>query len=1024
MDKLTRFALKNNRFTQLLLVLIIIIGTASFFNAPSKEDPEILVRTAVVVAQIPGMSPERIERLLTKPIEREAKQIPEVSELKSLVRTGYTQIKVTVADQHFDLQPIWDNLRNRMSDLQSSLPEGTIGPIVNDEFGRVASATIALYGDDYSLHELDLVSESIQDRISALPTVSQVDIYGVQDERIWLEPDTDAMSRLGISPGQLVAALQNQNIVLPGGKINTGKLELTIEPSGNFEALADIENLVILEPESGQNIYLRDLLSVRRGYVEPQNTPVYYNGKPSVILAVSMLSGITSDSFGADISQFVQLEQQLLPAGLQFELATFQPDKVATAISSATSNLFQTVAIVLAVVMLFLGFRMGMIVGTIVPLTMMLSFIGMQIWDVSLQRMSIAAIIVSLGLLVDNGIVIAENINTRIVQGMKREAAALAASKTLAIPLLTSSLTTILAFMPLMLAQDVAGEYLRSLSQVIIIALLSSWLLSLLVTPLMCVWFFSAKATKQTAMPNWVIVVNQWYGGVLKILLNYRVSFMATMLVLLLVAVYGFKFITVQFMPGSERNQYLVYLNLPAGTPTAETDKVTHRFLTWLNDDNENPDVTSHIAYIGDGGPRFFLALAPVDRAANKAFVVVNTRDLDSALQMIEKTNNFIQQQLPEATGQAKRMWLGGSELGLVEYKLQGPDGELLQQRAQLLMAGFAEIDGVVGITNDWENNIPKILVDVDQDRARRAGVSSRDIALSLNGFFDGYKVTDYRDGDRVIPILIRGNQSRNDFDKLRSVEVTSGQSGVTVPLIQVANFGGESEPAIIRREDQQRTLIISAKHRQLQASELHKLMQPTLDKLDLPPGYRLRLGGELRGADEASSALFAYMPHCFALIALLLVLQLNSFRRPAVILMTIPLSLIGAVFGLTVTGAYFTFPAMLGMFSLAGVIINNGIVLIDQIEANRKADMLVNTALIEAGKARLRPILMTTLTTILGLIPLAIWGGEFWYSMAIVMIFGMAVGTVLTLGVVPVLYSLFYRSQDVKNQAKMVTNI
>lgn len=1024
MDKLTLFALKNNRFTQLLLVLIIIIGSASFFNAPSKEDPEILVRTAVVVAQIPGMSPERIERLLTKPIEREAKQIPQVSELKSLVRTGYTQIKVTVADEHFDLQPIWDNLRNRMNDLQSSLPEGTIGPMVNDEFGRVASATIALYGDDYSLHELDFVSESIQDRISALPTVSQVDIYGVQDERIWLEPDTDAMSRLGVSPGTLVAALQNQNIVLPGGKINTGKLELTIEPSGNFETLADIENLVILEPESGQNIYLRDLLSVRRGYVEPQNTPVYYKGKPSVVLAVSMLPGITSDSFGVDITEFVEFEQQLLPAGLHFELATFQPDKVATAISSATSNLFQTVAIVLAVVMLFLGFRMGMIVGTIVPLTMMLSFIGMQIWDVSLQRMSIAAIIVSLGLLVDNGIVIAENINTRIIQGMKREAAALAASKTLAIPLLTSSLTTILAFMPLMLAQDVAGEYLRSLSQVIIIALLSSWLLSLLVTPLMCVWFFSAKATKKAAMPSWVVVVNQWYGSVLKVILNYRVSFMAMMLVLLIVAVYGFKFITVQFMPGSERNQYLVYLNLPAGTPTAETDKVTQRFLTWLNDETENPDVTSHIAYIGDGGPRFFLALAPVDRASNKAFVVVNTRDLDSALVMIEKTNNYIQQQLPEATGQAKRMWLGGSELGLVEYKLQGPDGELLQQKAKLLMAGFADIDGVVGVTNDWENNIPKILVEVDQDRARRAGISSRDIALSLNGFFDGYKVTDFRDGDRVIPVLLRGNQSRNDFDKLRSVEVTSGQSGITVPLIQVANFGGESEPAIIRREDQQRTLVISAKHRQLQASELHKLMQPTLDALNLPPGYRLRLGGELRGADEASSALFAYMPHCFALIALLLVLQLNSFRRPAVILMTIPLSLIGAVFGLTVTGAYFTFPAMLGMFSLAGVIINNGIVLIDQIETNRKADMLVHEALIEAGKARLRPILMTTLTTILGLIPLSIWGGEFWYSMAVVMIFGMAVGTVLTLGVVPVLYSLFYRKQDIRNQAKMVTNI
>lgn len=1012
MEKLTLFALNNNRFTQLLLVMIILVGSYSFITAPSKEDPEILVRTAVVVAQIPGMSSERIEQLLTKPIEREAKQIPEVVELKSLIRTGYTQIKVTVADKHFDLQPIWDDLRTRMDDIKGSLPEGTIGPIVNDEFGRVASATIALYGEDFTLHELDIVSEQLQDKLSALATVSQVDIYGVQDERIWLEPDTDAMSRLGVSAGQIVTALQNQNIVLPGGKLNTGDLELTIEPSGNFESLDDISNLVIYEQETGQNLYLRDLLSVRRGYVEPQETPVFYNGKPSIVLGVSMLSGITSDSFGLEIRTFLEKEQQFLPAGLSMEFATFQPDKVATAIKGATSNLFQTVAIVLAVVMVFLGLKMGLIVGSIVPLTMMLAFIGMQIWDVSLQRMSIAAIIVALGLLVDNGIVIAESINTRIAEGKDKKQAALESSKSLAVPLLTSSLTTILAFMPLMLAQDVAGEYLRSLSQVIIIALLSSWFLSLFATPVMCVWFFSNKTAGKAKTPAWVTKMNNHYAAVLSGILRFRLSFMAMMLVLLFLAVYGFKFITVQFMPGSERNQYLVYLNLAAGTPTEETERVTQRFLTWLNDKNENPDVLNHVAYIGDGGPRFFLALAPVDRAANKSFVVVNTTDLDSALRMIEKTNRFIRQSLPEVSGQAKRMWLGGTELGLVEYKLQGPDAEVLQFKAQQLMAAFADIDGVVGISNDWENNIPKIQVYVDQDRARRANVSSRDIAMSLNGFFDGYKVTDFRDGDRVIPVLLRGNNSRNDFDKLRSSEVT-GQGGNKVPLMQVADFGGETEPAIIRREDQIRTLVVSAKHSHLQASELHALMQPALAKLKLGADYRLRLGGELRGADEANSALFSFMPHCLALIALLLVLQLNSFRRPAVILMTIPLSLIGAVLGLTVTGAFFTFPAMLGMFSLAGVIINNGIVFIDQVEVNRRNGALVNHALIEAGKLRLRPILMTTLTTILGLIPLAIWGGEFWYSMAIVMIFGMAVGTVLTLGVVPALYSLFYQSQD-----------
>jgi multidrug efflux pump subunit AcrB len=484
------------------------------------------------------------------------------------------------------------------------------------------------------------------------------------------------------------------------------------------------------------------------------------------------------------------------------------------------------------------------------------------------------------------------------------------------------------------------------------------------------------------------------------------------MLAIFAVAIYGFRFVTVQFMPGSERNQYLVFVDLPAGTKAAETEKVTERLNTWLLDKEINPDVTSTVAYVGDGGPRFFLALSPIDRAPNRAFMVVNTTDVDSAIAMVEKTNEFFITGLPEASGQAKRMWLGGTELGLVEYQVVGEDIAILQSIAKSIEKTLRQLPGAVGVRNDWENYVPKLVVNIDQAAALRAGVTSRDIASSLDSYLRGAEVTSFRDNDDVIPVMVSGGEQEKKIESLFSAQIVSSGSVASLPLIQFATIDATSEPSVIRRFNLQRTITISVKHSELQASELNKIVQPELNKLNLPPGYDILLGGELKGASKANGALFGFLPQCFAVMVLLLLLQFNSIRRPTIILLTIPLSLIGACAGLLIMDAYFTFPAMLGVFSLAGIIINNGIVLIDCIEQQRESGSTIRESIIEACVQRLRPIVMTTLTTILGLVPLAISGGEFWYSMAIVMIFGMAVGTVLTLGFVPVLYSLFFREQ------------
>lgn len=1019
MDKLTRFALSNTRFTQVFIIMLFIVGVSTFLKSPSKEDPEILIRNAVVVAQFPGMSPDRIEKLITKPLEREIKQIPEVSEIKSWVRTGVTQINVSVHDKYFNLQPIWDTLRNRMEEIESKLPEGTYGPYVNDEFGRVYSATIALTGDDFSPREKRRMAEFLQDKLSTYSTISQVALYGVQEERIWMTPKEETIAENKFSVKQIKTSVQSRNVVLPGGTINANTLEVVIEPSGNFESVEEIQNMVLFERDSGQSVYLRDLIDLERSYEDPFKTPVFFNNEPAIIIAASMADEIKSDDFGSDIESFLEEYRSQLPAGMTLDLATFQPEKVTASVSSATSNLMQTVLVVLAVVMLFLGVRMGLIVGSIVPLTILFTIIGMSVWGVELQRMSIAAIIIALGLLVDNGIVIAEFIKTKISEGMDKVEAAVLASKTMALPLLTSSLTSILAFMPLLLAQDVTGEYLRSLSQVITLALLASWFLCLFATPALCVWFLKPVSLSEVKEKNKETLFTRGYKKVINAVLSYRLTFVSACIALFLLAIFGLKFVTIQFMPGSERNQYLVFLNLPAGTTVTETTKVTRRLNAWLMNKEQNPDVTSSVAYIGDGGPRFFLALSPIDRATNRAFMVVNTTDTVSALEMVAKTNDFIIQELPEASGQAKRMWLGGTELGLIEYKVVGDDEKILRIIARQIESALHNIPGTVGIDNNWENSVPKINIDIDQTAAQRAGITSRDIAISLNSFLEGYQVTSYREDDDVIPVMIRGNEERNEIGKLFSMRIISSSSGEPLPLLQFADFSTERESAVIRREDLQRVMTVSVKHSTLQASELNKLVQPHLKGLKLPDGYSIELGGELKGASKANGALFGYLPHCFAVMVLLLLLQFNSVRRPAIILLTIPLSLIGAVSGLLIMDAYFTFPAMLGIFSLAGIIINNGIVLIDCIESNRAEGMLIKDSIIDACLTRLRPIVMTTLTTILGLVPLAISGGEFWYSMSIVMIFGMAVGTLLTLGVVPVLYSLFFRANKYDREAK-----
>lgn len=1042
MSGLARFAIDNARFLWLLIAVSVLGGLGAFATQPRQEDPEIALRSAQVVTQLPGLSPERIEQLITRPIEDAIKSIAEIKDIKSISTTGMSIVAPEVDERFSDLDPIWADLRNKMDDLAASLPQGAYGPNVNDDYGSVSVVTMALTGADYSMAELRTVARDLQQTLGALPLVARVDLHGAQPERIWIEFDPAFLAQFGLRPSSIVEALQGQNIVLPGGTVAASGTDVVIEPSGDLRSMDELKS-VSIETEQGNLVYLEDLATIRRGYVDPPQAPSYYNGKKAIVLGLSMVAKSNVVELGRQVRGTLAQLTPRLPLGMDLDVVIFQPDLVQASVSAATSNLLQTMVVVLVVVMLFLGLRTGLIVGAMVPLTMMVTLIGMSIWGIELHRISIAAIIVALGLLVDNGVVIAEDIRKRLDEGTPRLDAVLATPKQLAVPLLTSSLTTVAAFLPLCLVSGGSGEFLRSLGQVLALALMASWVIGITVTPVFCYWFLpkhlgrsgevgasgkatsassnAGKATAGKSAPSprdpYGSIAYRGFRKTLVLALRFRVVFVAMMIALLISSGMIFGLVKKRSLGPSERNQFTVYLDLPAGSAIDQTIASASRVVDFLTDKERNPEVTDVLSYVGAGGPRFFLALSPNDPQPNKAFMVVNTETSDQIQAVMRRVERYLQEDVPAAVGRAEILFLGTSQLGTVQLQVTGPDLYALRYLGAQVASAFYSVDGVEAVRSDWENSVFKLLVELDQDRASRAGLTSEAVANTLTTYYDGSAVTSFREGDTSIPVALRArSQDRGSLDGVRMIEVPSAKTGQPVPLLQVANFRGAAEPSRIRRLNQQRALTLSGKHPDMTADELYRAMKVKLDAIQVPPGYELEVVGEIKDSKESGEKLFEFAPHALFLVLALLVLQFNSFRRPAVILLTIPLILIGANYGLFVFGGFFDFTAMLGLFSLAGIIINNGIVMIDRIDESRQEGASVADAIVEAALSRARPIIMTTVTTVVGLVPLALFGGEFWYGMAVVIMCGLGVGTVLTLGFVPVVYSLFF---DLRGRSK-----
>ena len=1015
MRRLSELAMNNKAVVLFFTLLVLVAGPLSFSTHPSREDPKISIRTAVVSARYQGMSPERMENLITKKIEERIREIPEVEHIESTVQNGSTIIRANVYDRYSDMDPIWIQLRNKMDDVKADLPDGTEGPFVNDDYGDVAMASIALTAEGFSISEMREAARRVRDQLYSLGGVRKITLYGVEPERIFVEIDNIRLSQFGISGTDIINAISKQNIILPGGTINTEGQSIFIEPSGNFEDLKDITDLQIQIPgQTGQVAYLKDIAKISRGYADPPKAPVFYNGKPAIILGVSMIDQYDSFKFADDLKRRVRLIEQSLPIGYKFDYITFQPNEISIAINGVMNNLYQTIVIVLIVVMVFLGWRTGLLVGAMVPLVMLLSILVMRVVGIELERMSLATLIIALGLLVDNGIVVSEEIGRRLTLGEERISAVINAGRDMSVPLLTSSLTTVFAFMPLMLAESAAGEYTRSISLVIAITLIGSWLVAMVVMPVFSFWFFKPGPTvDEETLYNRPLFKR--YRSVLDFILKRRALFLASICALLVSSIFLFSYVPKVFFPASERTQLQVLIDAPVGSNSYKTLASIKPLSAWLMDKNQNPEVKDHVAYIADGGPRFYLGLNPIDADPFRAYLIVNVNTAEDVRRLLEKVRIFAARNMPEVRVTPKPMSMGPAEAGLVEYRFSGPSDKELKRLSLELQAAMRAIPATRNIKDNWENPTIKVLVQIDQTRARRVGITSEQIAQALNANFAGTSVTVYREGDQTIPVILReAGTARTNIDRLRTINVAR-VDGRAIPLLQVATFEGITQYAYLQRRDLERVIKISGVNPGLSAQALDKALGPDLERIQkqLKPGYRFERGGELEDSSKAQGSLFANFPLAFALILLVLIAQFDSFKKPLMILLTVPLIITGVALALFIMpGANFGFMAILGLLALFGIFLNNAIVLIDKIDMEWTAGLGLHDAIIKASINRMKPILITTATTVLGLVPIILSRDVLFYDLALVISGGMIVGTLFTLGVVPVLYSLFFREE------------
>jgi multidrug efflux pump subunit AcrB len=1022
---LTAAAIDRNRVTLTIVALVILAGAFALQSLPKAQDPGFVVRTAVITTRFPGASPERVELLVTDKIEKKIQEMPEIDSITSESRTGISVIYANFKESYKIMRPIFDDLRRKVDTVTPDLPQGTQTPEVNDEFGDVFGSVYTLSGDGFSYAELKTVSDELRDELLKEPDIAKVSIHGEQQEVIFVEYNNARLAELGLSPQQLSASLASVNIVSSGGDIVSGRERITLEPTGNFESVEDLQRTVIQLP-GGALVYLEDIVDIYRGYKDPPRSISRVNGEPTLAIAVSMREGGDILKLGERLDVLMPELVSRYPWGIKIDKVWFQADLVDNVVRTFTSSLLQAIVIVILVMIAFLGLRTGLVVGSLIPTTIVASFFAMQVFDITINQISLTALIISLGLLVDNAIVIVESILVRRENGENAITAAIASGKELKTPLLVSSLTTAAAFMPIAMAKSAVGEYTSDIFYVVGIALLSSWLLAMTFVPMLTTVTLKVTPKEKRGSEAFEGRWYTFYRNLLAASLRCPYRFFAVIIGLFVLAVIGMGLVRQEFIAPSEDPVFSAKLELPLGTSIETSQEIiaeVDHFIkeTYFAPATGKPLIRNWLTFIGEGGPRFQLSLNPPNPNPANSFVIANTLDGKDVVDVIAGIDRYVRENHPDLAAQVKRLDNGPPVDYPIIVRIGGSDFDALYSIADQVIGFLYSIPQVSDARNSWGLQTKKLSVDVDQELARRSGVTSEDVAYSLQAGLTGIDLTQYREGDELIPVTLRTIAAdRHDFSKLDGLTVYSQGTGANVPLKQVANVTLTFEPGIIERRDRDRTLSLNVQlHPEATAAEVVATLVPWLEDAakSWPAGHNFEIGGETEESGDANASIAAELPIAGMIILMLLVYQFNSLRKPAIIVATIPLGLVGVTFGLLVANSSFGFFTILGLISLSGIIINNAIVLLDRIAIEiRDFGRSQADAVMTACQQRMRPILLTTATTVLGMTPL-LWGGTAMFKpMAITIIFGLAFATGLTLLVVPVLYSMFFRVSFASN--------
>lgn len=1002
---LTEIAVSRNRFTLLAALALFIAGIAALIDFPATEEPTVPVRTAVVEAYLPGAQAERVEALIAKPLEDQIRRLPEVEHIEAAIRPGALYMTValyegTAPDRVSD---VWRRLRDRVADAARQFPEGAIPPVVNDEWGRVSVTTLALTGPDYSSGQLHEMARNVRNRLQTVAGVEQISLHGVRDEVIYIEVQPARLAAAGLSIEAVMKAVSDHNAVSGAGELQLSGQSLQIDASGRLRDAAAVGAVLVTLPDGGA-LPLSALAEISLRTQEPAPVSAYSNGDPTVVLAVSMRSGLNVVSFAERLNIAITETGATLPAGATLARVTEQADVVSASLNKVGKIFLETAVIVLGVVVVFLGWRAGLVTSVIVPLTTLGTLLIMRLLGVELHQVSIGAIIIALGIFVDNAIVVVEDYQRRLGDGEPANDAALNAGRSMASPLLISSLAIILAFGPLVAGSTVVAEYMRSLGVVMAVTLLLSLFVALTVIAVLCKLVIHAPQ-KADIRKDWIGRIRLRYASLVERVVKHPALVSLAMAALLGGAIAAGAGLPQTLLPASDRDQIQMLIDLPPGTGSETTMSMAKAISARMADTEAHPDITRNVVYGGDGGPRFILGLNPPLPAAHRAYAVINLRKDADTTEVLSRLRNDLGERFPQARVEPKRFSMGASEAGGAVFILNGADREALSRAADQLIAGLHRESGMIDIRDDREALIPALQIIVDPARAAAVRTNPSEIARALQAAYEGVQLTTLNRGELFTPVVLRAEPSV----RLSPEAMAATPLNADATLGQVARISLMDQPSLLNRRNQLTTITVSARHESLTAQEIVNRMSPVLAQLDLPPGGALKLGGEIEESELTNAGLVTYLPMALLGMTGLFLWQFGSVRMTVIVMASIPFVYIGATLGLYLTGQPMSFTATLGLLALAGIIVNNGVLLLERVVHERKAGLGPLEAVRQAAEIRLRPIVMTKLTCIIGLLPLFLFGGALWRPMAAAMMGGLALGTLITLVLIPALYALFF---------------